>query len=75
MTERPHHLLTVWNPTYSDDALDAHLSVLLDWAHRRGVGEAEPDDIFVWWGRIRSKNREGRLPHHERVLALQMRSL
>ena len=24
----------------------------------------------MWWGRIRSRNREGRLPHHERVLAV-----
>jgi len=67
---RTHHLLTVWNPSYSDDALDAHLSVLLEWARRRDVREAEPDEVYVWWGRIRSKNREGRLPHHERVLTI-----
>ena len=67
---RTHHLLTVWNPSYSDDALDAHLSVLLEWARRRDVREAEPDEVYVWWGRIRSKNREGHLPHHERVLTI-----
>jgi len=70
MTPRTHHLLTVWNPSYSGDALDAHLAVLLDWAQRRDVGEAEADDVYVWWGRIRSKNREGRLPHHELVLTV-----
>jgi hypothetical protein len=30
----PSHLLTVWNPAYAEDALDAHLRVLLRWAER-----------------------------------------
>lgn len=30
----PRHLLTVWNPAYADDALDAHPRVLLRWAER-----------------------------------------
>ncbi len=72
----PLHLLTVWNPAYSGDALDAHLSLLLEWSRRHGAGEAERDDVYVWWGKIRSKNREGRLPHHDQVTALdaQVRS-
>ncbi|HET9949548.1 MAG TPA: hypothetical protein VFQ22_11545 [Longimicrobiales bacterium] len=64
------HLLTVWNPSYSGDALDAHLSVLLRWAERHARGEAHEDDVYVWWGKIRSKNREGHVPHHDEIVAL-----
>ena len=66
----PLHLLAVWNPAYSGDALDVHLSLLLEWSRRRGAGQAEADDVYVWWGKIRSKNREGRLKHHDQVVAL-----
>ena len=34
MTPQPHHLLTLWNPSYAADAVGEHLSVLLDWAGR-----------------------------------------
>ena len=30
----PHHLVTVWNPSYAQDAMDEHLAVLIDWAGR-----------------------------------------
>ena len=30
----PHHLVTVWNPSYASDAMDEHLAVLIDWAGR-----------------------------------------
>lgn len=63
-------LLTVWNPSYSEDALDAHLTVLLEWSRRRRRGEADLADVYVWWGKIRSANRTQDLPHHEDVLAL-----
>jgi len=32
--DMPHHLLTLWNPSYAADAIDEHLAVLLDWAGR-----------------------------------------
>ncbi|MEJ2218726.1 MAG: hypothetical protein P8099_19225 [Gemmatimonadota bacterium] len=56
----PHHLLTVWNPAYADDALDAHLRVLLRWAERSRdpQDDATPDDVYVWWAKIRSPNRD-----------------
>ena len=66
----PTHLLTVWNPSYVDDAMDAHLRVLLRWAERRDRGEAAPDDVYVWWAKLRSPRREGDLPHVDDVLAL-----
>jgi hypothetical protein len=65
-----HHLLTLWNPSYAEDAMDEHLRVLLDWAGRSRRGEAESDDVYVWWGRIRSPNRRGALPHAEDIAAM-----
>ena len=41
------HLLTLWNPSYTDDALDAHLRVLLDWASARALGNAEEDEVYA----------------------------
>jgi hypothetical protein len=43
MTSQTHHLLTLWNPSYAADAMDEHLSVLLDWAGRwRLAGRQRP---------------------------------
>jgi len=64
------HLLTLWNPSYASDAMDEHLGVLLHWAGRFRRGEVEEDDIYVWWGRIRSPNRKGALPHADEIGAL-----
>jgi hypothetical protein len=52
------HAVSVWNPSYtSSDAMDAHLAVLL--AHARHARESEAsDDTYVWWGKLRSKNRQ-----------------
>jgi hypothetical protein len=65
------HLLTVWNPSYSDSAMDAHLEVLLGWAESHEAGEAEADDIYVWWAKLKSENRQQPLPHSMEILALQ----
>jgi hypothetical protein len=67
----PRHLLAVWNPSYADDPMDAHVRVLLHWAERRRKGEVGEDDVYVWWARIRSPNRQDDLPHLADVLALQ----
>jgi hypothetical protein len=64
------HLLTLWNPSYASDAMDEHLRVLLDWAGRYRRGEVDEDEVYVWWGRIRSPNRKGALPHAEEISAL-----
>ena len=40
MTSPIHPLLTLWNPSYAADAMDAHLAVFLDWAGRWRRGEA-----------------------------------
>ena len=66
----PRHLVTVWNPSYAQDAMDEHLAVLIDWAGRAQAGEAEDKEVYVWWGKIRSPNRKGLLPHADAVTAL-----
>ena len=68
--EHPRHLLTVWNPSYTDDAMDAHLRILLGWAEKGRRGEVDDDEVYVWWAKLRSKNRTGPLPHSDEVLAI-----
>ena len=70
----PRHLLTVWNPSYAEDALDAHLRVLLRWAERSRdpADAASPEeDVYVWWAKIRSPRRDGELPHAAEIAAIQ----
>lgn len=68
----PSHLLTVWNPSYAEDALDAHLRILLRWAERsRDVADLTgADDVYVWWGKIKSPNRDEPLPHAAEITAI-----
>lgn len=70
MDPGPHHLLSVWNPSYAADAMDAHLDVLLAWAGRRAEGGAGDDEVYVWWAKLASANRQQPLPHRADVLAL-----
>ncbi|MCL7983509.1 MAG: hypothetical protein M8862_13365, partial [marine benthic group bacterium] len=64
------HLLSVWNPSYVDDAMDRHLEVLLRWANARRHGRSEEDEVYVWWAKLRSPNRQAPLPHAADVLAI-----
>lgn len=64
------HLLSVWNPSYADDAMDRHLEVLLRWANARRHGRADEDEVYVWWAKLRSPNRQAPLPHAAEVLAI-----
>jgi hypothetical protein len=52
------HLVAVWNPSYSASAMDAHLAVLLDWAREYEDNTVGGDDLYVWWGKVRSPNRQ-----------------
>lgn len=69
--DRPRHLLTVWNPSYSDSAMDAHLEVLLGWAQAHERAEADAEDVYVWWAKLRSVNRYQPLPHLEEILSIR----
>lgn len=59
------HLVTVWDPSRGD-AITAHLALLLAAAR----DAADDDDVYVWWGKIRSPNRQQPLAHLGDILAL-----
>jgi hypothetical protein len=64
------HLVTVWNPSYAGAAMDDHLRVLREWGRRytdRGVDE---DDVYVWWGKVKSSNRQQPMAHRAEVIAV-----
>lgn len=68
--DRAQHLVTVWNPRYASDAMEAHLRLLLEWdaaATRSGDGF---DDVYVWWGKVRSSQRQQPMPHLADIIAL-----
>ncbi|MEP7384751.1 MAG: hypothetical protein ABI910_23980, partial [Gemmatimonadota bacterium] len=69
-TPTPRHLLAVWNPSYDADALDAHVTLLLAHAREFRAGHRDEDDVYVWWGKLRSKYRQEPLPHLPEILAL-----
>lgn len=63
------HLVTLWNPSYtSDDVMDAHLRILLDAAAEARGGDSGPGESYVWWGKLRSANREEDSLAHEREI-------
>src|SRR4051812_10477130 len=57
------HLVTVWNPSYAWDAMQEHLRILREWGRRFADGSAGDDDVYVWWGKVRSANRQQPLAH------------
>jgi hypothetical protein len=67
---KPQHLVTVWNPRYAGDALEAHLRLLLDWDAKATAGNAGVEDVYVWWGKVRSAQRQQSMPHLEDIVAL-----
>lgn len=69
-TDRTHHLLGVWNPSYEADAIEAHLEVLLRHARAHRADASDEEDVYVWWGKVRSSNRQQPMAHLERILAL-----
>lgn len=64
----PHrHFVTVWNPSYSEDPMDAHLAVLLKRIEDYRSGMHDQDHVYVWWGKVKSKNRVQDLPHADLI--------
>jgi hypothetical protein len=64
------HLLAVWDPSRERDAMHAHVQLLLDVRRRQRAGEVDDEEAYVWWGKIRSPNRQQPLAHLPEVLAL-----
>lgn len=69
MTKLPRHLVGVWNPAYAVDAMDATIAMLLRWAAAFRAGGDE-DEVYVWWGKVRSSNRQRPMPHLAQILEL-----
>ena len=80
----PRHLVGVWNPAYASDAMEATLQLLLAFASRhrdvaaaessgggRAAGDDSEDEVYVWWGKVRSPNRQAPMPHRDEILAIE----
>lgn len=70
MTESSRHLVAVWNPSYTKNAMEEHLAVLLRHAALQRSGKCSDEDVYVWWGRVRSRNRRSNLPHLDDIHAI-----
>ena len=64
------HLVTVWNPAYARDAMEEHLRVLREWGRRFTDGSIDEDDVYVWWGKVKSSNRQQPMAHRADALAV-----
>ncbi len=67
----PKHLVAVWNPAYGTDVMETHITVLRELAQKFRSGTVGEDDVYVWWGKIRSTRRQEALPHLPVILALE----
>lgn len=64
MTTSPtRHLVALWNPSYAVNAMDEHLRVLRTWNHAFDAGTVDDDAIYVWWGKVKSPNRQQPMAH------------
>ena len=64
------HLVDVWNPSYAENAMEQHLTVLLEAAGRYDTDEIGEEELYVWWGKVRSPNRRQPLRHQEAILEI-----
>lgn len=71
----PRHLVSVWNPFYAANAMEEHLAVLLHFAELRERSEAGDDDVYVWWGKVRSQNRQQPQANLDEILDIGRRTL
>jgi hypothetical protein len=69
--ESARHLVAVWNPSYARSAMEEHLAVLLAHAAAMRTGELADDAVYVWWGRVRSRNRRTPLGHLDDVRTIE----
>jgi hypothetical protein len=67
----PRHLVAVWNPSYGTDVMESHIMLLRERARRFRQGDEEEENVYVWWGKIRSARRQEALPHIDEILALE----
>ena len=63
MTASERHVVAVWNPSYAVTAMEQHLAVLLDLAAQDDREALADDALYVWWGKVRSPNRQAPQTH------------
>jgi hypothetical protein len=68
--DKTRHLVGVWNPSYAADAMGATISLLLDNVRAFRAREIPEDDVYVWWGKVKSPNRQQKLEHLDDILAI-----
>lgn len=66
------HLVSVWNPAYAADAMEAHLQLLLARAReaREQRRPVDHEDVCVCWAKVTSPNRLQPYPHDDDLAAL-----
>ena len=69
-TAAPRHLVTVWNPSYAVNAMEQHLAVLLDLADQFDRDTLSEDALYLWWGKVRSPNRQTQQAHLDDLRAV-----
>lgn len=67
----PRHLVGVWNPAYGTDVMEPHIMLMRERAQKFRDGQEKEEDVYVWWGKIRSSLRQTALPHIDQILALE----
>lgn len=72
MTKQVRHLLGVWNPSYAADAMDATVALLLARARDFRDARIDEEDVYVWWGKVKSANRQQPLPHLADILSMDI---
>lgn len=65
------HLVTVWNPVHGPNVMELHLDTLLSFVQAYRAGECDEDDVYVWWGDMRSSRRRRPIAHLDDVLAIE----
>ena len=63
MKQAERHFVSVWNPSYADDAMEQHLDLLLALAREYDAEQLGEDDLYIWWGKVRSQNRQTEQVH------------
>ncbi|MBA3672136.1 MAG: hypothetical protein H0W68_08970 [Gemmatimonadaceae bacterium] len=69
-TQSTRHLVTVWNPSYAESAMDEHLRVLRLWSQRAADAGLDDDEVYVWWGKVKSSNRQQPMAHLDETRAV-----
>ena len=70
MAKKTKHLVSVWNPSYAADAMSDTVALLQSLARDYRGKRTEEEDVHVWWGKVKSSNRQQPLIHLDDILAL-----